>query len=329
VAAAAGRERGSRIPRFRLPELIDDPEKDVRITAFRSAGLSGDRNFAPLLIRKLENPEDRKEAREALVLYGDRIVGTLGDYLTDASLSFALRGEITRVLAAIGTQDAAYSLFRAGHLGVNRIVMNLVLRALNTIRLNDSTISLPWNIVRERLDEEILRYCQRLVQERAVRSITHDGVRRLLARVMRERAEQSLERIFRRLALVYPTHDTLLAHKGYLSGHSRLRAQTIEYLDSILDADHKRTILPVLEEISPEKKVRRAGMVLHRGSPSMYGTIMELIESREVWLRAIGLFVIGSMKLDIHLDQVYGCLKSPDTIVRNTAEWAKKQLEAA
>ena len=53
---------------------------------------------------------------------------------------------------------------------------------------------------------------------------------------------------------------------------------------------------------------------------------MELIESREVWLRAVGLFIIGSMKLEIHIDQVYGCLKSPDEVVRNTAEWARTQL---
>lgn len=326
VAAAAGRKIGSRLPRLRLPELIDDPERDVRATAFRSAGQSGDREFVPLLIRKLESPEDRKDAREALALYGDLIVGSLGDLLADDRQNHALRVEICKVLAAIGTQDAAYSLFRAGHLGINRIVMNQVLKALNQIRLRNRSVSLPWNLVRERLEGEILRYCQRLVQQRAVRSIKSDPVRRLLERVLSERAGQSLERIFRRLALVYDTGDTLLAYQGYLSGNSRLRAQSIEYLDTILDADHKQKLLPVLEETSFDRKVRRAGFVLRRGSPSVYGTIMELIESREVWLRAVGLFIIGSMKLEIHIDQVYGCLKSPDEVVRNTAEWARTQL---
>ncbi len=328
IAAAAGRDSGSQMPRQRLPELIDDPEPDVRITAFRSAGLSGERLYVPLLIQKLENPEDRKEAREALALYGDLIVGSLGDLLAEDTQSHAVRVEICKVLTAIGTQDAAYSLFRAGHLGINRIVTNQVLKGLNQVRLKDKSVSLPWDLVRERLEGEILRYCQRLVQQRAIRSIKSEPVRLLLDRVLGERAGQSLERIFRRLALVYNTRDTLLAYQGYLSDNTRLRAQALEYLDTILDADHKQKLLPVLEETSFDRKVRRAGFVLHRGSPSVYGTIMELIESREVWLRAIGLFVIGTMKLDIHIDQVYGCLRSPDEIVRNTAEWAKTQVAA-
>ncbi len=329
VAAAAGRELGSPIPRNRLRELIDDPERDVRVTAMRSAGLTRDGRFVPALIDRLEKGEDRKDARESLTLYGDRIVGLLGDRLVDDSVSPATRVEIARVLAAIGSQDAAYSLFRAGHLGTNRIVMNQVLRSLNQIRLKNPAVSLPWKIVRERLDGEILRYCQRLVQQRAVLSIENEDVRRLLGRVINERTAQSLERIFRRLALVYPTRDTLLAHRGYLGRNRRLRAQSIEYLDSILEKDHKKTLLPVLEESSFNGKVRRAGFVLHRGSPSVYGTIMELLESREAWLRAIGLFVVGSTKLDIHLDLVYDHMKSSDPIIRDTARWAMEKLTVA
>ncbi len=329
VAAAAARKYGSDIPRSRLPELLEDPEKDVRVAAFRSASILGDREFVPTFVKKLGSPVDRKDARQALTRYGNRIVGTLGDYLLDPEVSIGGRIGITRVLAVIGTQEAALSLFRAGHLSIDRLIVNHVLEALNQIRLKDPSVNLPMEDVRARLDQEIIRYLTRIVQVRSVRALEHECVRGLLVRVLQERMEQSLERIFRRLALVYPTEETLLAHRGYLGSNARLRANALEYLDSILEPTHRRRLIPVLEARSPDDQVRLASDALDRGSPSSYGTIMELLESRETWLNTVALYTVGSLKLDLHLDQVYGAMRSKDLLVRDTAGWALRQLDAA
>lgn len=328
VAAAAARGFGSDIPRMRLPDLMQDPEPDVRHVAYRSAGQIRMRELIAALIEKLEDPVERGPARTGLVLYGESIVGALGDYLADPGTKMSVRLEIVKILSAVGTQDAALSLFRSGHLRTDRLVLNEVLRALNDVRTRNPEIVLPWSIVRKRLDEEIKRFCERIVQERSIRSIGDEDVQNLLSRVLKEKADQSLERIFRRLALVYNARETILAYDGYRSGNARLRAQSIEYIDSILEPDHKQKLLPVLEALTEEQRVRRAGLVLDRGSPSSYGTVMELLESRESSLNAWGLFTVGRLVLDIHLDQAYGGLRSNDPIVRDTAEWAIKRLTA-
>ncbi len=329
VAAAAARGFGSDIPRRRLPELIHDPEPDVRHVAYRSAGQIRMRELVGPLLEKLEDPAERGPARTGLTLYGESIVGALGDYLADPATKMSIRLEIVKILRATGTQDAALALFRSGHLATDRLVLNEVLRALNDVRTRDPEIVLPWSIVRKRLDQEIKRFCERIVQERSIRSIPDEPVRNLLSRVLKEKADQSLERIFRRLALVYNARETILAYDGYRSGNERLRAQSIEYLESILESDHKQKLLPVLEARTEEQRVRLAGLVLERGSPSSYGTVMELLESRESHLNAWGLFAVGRLALDIHLDSAYGGLRSNDPIVRDTAEWAIKRLTAA
>ncbi|NNE09997.1 MAG: hypothetical protein HKN20_15660, partial [Gemmatimonadetes bacterium] len=329
VAAAAARGFGSDIPRRRLHELIHDPEADVRHVAYRSAGQIRMRELVIPLIAKLEDPVERGPARTGLTLYGESIVGALGDYLADTDTKISTRLEIVKILNAVGSQNAALSLFRSGHLRTDRIVLNEVLRALNDVRTRDPEIVLPWSIVRKRLDQEILRFCERIVQERSIRSIADEPVRNLLSRVLKEKADQSLERIFRRLALVYNARETVLAYEGYRSGNARLRAQSIEYLDSILETEHKQKLLPVLEARTEEERVRLASDILERGSPSLYGTLMELLESRDSHLNAWGLFTVARLALDIHLDQAYGGLRSSDPIVRDTAEWAIRRLTAA
>jgi HEAT repeat protein len=270
----------------RLATLFEDRDPRVRHNAYRSAGLGGERHYVPLLIEKLGSSADRREAREALALYGDRIVGTLGDWLIDTSLPVAVRREIPRVLSAIGTQDAAYSLLRGADLREDRAVVHEVLRALNRIRSRDQALPAAVGGGRH-LRPEIDLYLRLLVQRTSVRSIPDGAARTLLMHVLGEWIDQSLELIFRRLALLYPTREVLLAHRGAASSNARLRAQSLEVLDTILSAEHKGLLLPLIEDAPAEEKERRAARLLGLGRPSVRRTLQELIESEEPCIEAL------------------------------------------
>src|SRR5262245_8874604 len=72
--------------RRRLAVHLDDPDPNLRRAAFQSLPLLGARESIALLVGRLAWPRDRKEARDALAVFGSRAVGTLGDYLADAGV---------------------------------------------------------------------------------------------------------------------------------------------------------------------------------------------------------------------------------------------------
>jgi HEAT repeat protein len=329
IAASAGRVVDSEDQEERLIDLMGDEDQDVRRTAYRSAGLSRRRSFVPHLVNRLSIPEERARVRDALVLYGERTVGMMGDYLQDPETPISVKTQITTVLVEVGGQHAAYSLFRATSLEMDRRVVNEALRALNRIQGDNPAVRIPRELMLRDLRQEIDRYCRRIVQERSVRSAADPNLATFIQRVLNERAEQSLERIFRRVALVYDTNQTLAAYRGYRSDNARLRAQAIEYLDTSLPSDIKNLILPVLEAPSEEEQVQKASLVLASDPPTLMGTLEEFLESRESWLNTCGLYVIGCRKFKDYRARVETFSNSQDPIIRETAGWALKQLEAS
>jgi AAA family ATP:ADP antiporter len=60
-------------------------------------------------------------------------------------------------------------------------------------------------------------------------------------------AQQSLERVFRLLGLLYPPADIYYAYHAITSGSTHLKANALEFLDNVLHPDIKRSLLPVIE----------------------------------------------------------------------------------
>ncbi len=66
-------------------------------------------------------------------------------------------------------------------------------------------------------------------------------------RAITNEAQQSLERVFRLLGLLYPPADIYYAYHALTSGSSHLKANALEFLDNVLHPDIKRTLIPVIE----------------------------------------------------------------------------------
>lgn len=69
---------------------------------------------------------------------------------------------------------------------------------------------------------------------------------------MKERAitgetQQSLERVFRLLGLLYPPADIYYAYHAITSGSLHMKANALEFLDNVLHPEIKRSLIPVIE----------------------------------------------------------------------------------
>jgi hypothetical protein len=325
--SAAAHSPTSEIARRQLQAALDDSDLEVRRVAFRSVGMSGDRDLVSALVGKLVHASSRKDAQQALASYGERIVGTLGDYLVDQRVLLKARREIPEVLVQIKSQEAANSLFRATvSVDEDRVLLQRTLWALNRIRRNNETLVLSSATVGQHLQEEVRLYLRLLVQRGAVGEPSDDSARRLLVRALSERMVQCRERIFRRLALLYPPRDILRAYRGLINPSTRVRAQSMEYLEIILSIEHKTLLAPLLDDAPEGERVRRAALSLKLDHQSLEETLRALAKTGDRWLRACALFTIGALRLEDLSDRVEENLVSPDPTIRETATWAQGQL---
>ena len=89
-----------------LRNLLEDDDVEVAKTAIAAVGRLKKRSFVGRIIERMSNPALVQPVVDALSQLGDRIVGTLRDYLTDDELPVEIRRQIPQVLQAIGTTAA-------------------------------------------------------------------------------------------------------------------------------------------------------------------------------------------------------------------------------
>jgi hypothetical protein len=315
--------------RLSLATRGDDPDADVRHAAYRSIGLAGRRESVSILVARLSRSADRPFVREALAAFGERILGELGDSLVDPGVPAHSRREIPRVLAELGTQDAANSLLRAAGDVSDRTLIQRTLWALDRIRKHDVSVTLPLHVVEQHLAEEAQRYSGLLVLRAAADGGPEDAGARLLARALDERLLQCRERLFRRLGLLYAPREMLRAHRALMSPNARTRAQSTEFLDTVLQPAHRALLAPLLADVAEQERPRWAAARLGRLVPSWPELVRELAASGDVWLRTCAVFSIGSRR-DRDLAAVVSDAEfAPDETLRQLATWARSRLAAA
>lgn len=265
-----------------LYALLLDPAPRVVRAAIEAAGRSGHRLFVGRLLRFLEVAQYEKAARKALRAYGPRIFGTLYDYLTDDSVPEPIRRNIPRILARLPTQSAVDLLL----LSLDQLRAPLlydVAKALNKIR--ETAPELRFS--QEALDAAVLGEIRALATVQA--ALFHharspdplangpDGpaVREAL---FKERT-QSLERVFRLLGLRYPSADMHSAFLG-LTESPELRASAAEFLDSLLDWEFKRYLVPLLDDAPDLGDVRVAEEMAGHAFPTWQAALHDLLLRR-------------------------------------------------
>lgn len=325
VAAAAGRP-GGEYYRDRLGELIKDANDDVRRTAIRSVGSTGDERSVEAVVERLAYPRDRRAAHQAMLALGDSVIELLAGRLSDSTTALAARLAAISALEEIRGEESVRALYEAVDGAGQRRVGDAALRALSRIRLSQPDLEFPQEHVLSDLDREIERDGRRLVQLELLREAPDPETRDFMTKVVGERTEASFLRIFRRLSLIYPRGPVMSAYRGLRSGNKRTRAQAIEYLDTLLPKNLARKLLPLVEAENTEERQASARRVFGLEESSLESTLGELIVARDPWLRACGLHVAGHAGKVELLDRVHKECESSDPIVRETARWAAERL---
>jgi hypothetical protein len=236
-----------------------------------------------------------------------------------------VRRAIPLVLGEIPTLDSVQALLRIRESRDTALAFR-VLRACNRIRSRDREIAFPADRVREEIEQDIRAHLTGLLLLRVCPESEPHSPEHFLTVVLAERRRLALDRIFRRLALIYPPRTMLAAYRGLISGRDERIGNAVEYLEAALSVEDREGILPLLDETRVEETIalaeKRYGLRVERFTEAL-GI---LLAGDDPWLTVCALYVVGRRRERALEEQIARNLKAEDPRVRETAGWARMAL---
>jgi hypothetical protein len=203
--------------------------------------------------------------------------------------------------------------------------------------------------VRAAIDEDCRRYLRDLADLWSVSSLHQlalDGpwavwpvearVPTLLQHVLASRMAISAGTIFRLLELVVEPDDVLAARRSFASRQPGLRARALEFLDNTLVGSLRRNVGCVIDDASPEDKLRRAEEWFGIAQQTPTATVRRLLDAwrgpdqRAPILASVAVYTVVTEEMTELFDAVRELeVSTDDDLVRETAAWAVRVIDGA
>jgi len=241
-----------------LGKLLRDKSPEVVSYALESAGKLRKREFVPFIIQNLKNPSLQSAANKALAEYGNKIIGTLKDYLGDPGEDARLRKAIPGILAQTGAQRAADVLALELRKESSDVESEIV-SAMYKMRSEKPQIHFREQIVVPQIIREIKK-SYLILQE--IHDLKTDKKKEFIAKDLENNLARSLKHIFELLSLIYPREDIIKAYQNITTGTKKAIDYSIELLDNIVKKEIMEVFLPLIEDIPFEDKVKKGRKML-------------------------------------------------------------------
>ena len=278
-----------------LRQLLDDRDPLVASAACLSAGRIGNRIHFEQIAQRLHDHAVRGSAIQALAMYGVRVCGSLGDILTDENAPLPVRRQIPRVLRLIHDQRSVDVLISSAGCA-DLTIRAAVVKALNRLRESAPELQFPAPAIGERIQAQAT-YCLRLhAQLLPLRAgVQPRSAAALLVRTLETRLRQSMDGLFRLLGLRYPPIEIYNTWLALESGQADRVSAAHDYLDSILEREIKRVVMPLLE--SRDRVASHARESFRKLASSPEAAIAEMLRSGDSWILTCAIATAAEMKI--------------------------------
>jgi HEAT repeat protein len=258
VAKALGMMSGDAPLVRNLGRLLKHESVEVVRYALESAGRQRKMDFVPLIVPHLGRATTREVAEQALLAYGDRIAGTLKDYLADAGEPAAVRSALPEILSRMGTQRAADALVRELRKG-DGSVRAAVIEALGRVRSRLPAVAFRPADIEPEIFAGIRRSCEVVIEMNRARAREGGASVPAVAELVLVR---TLKLVFELLGLLYPHDDIARAYQNYTEGTKRSVDYSLELLEHLLKKEIKDALMPLLEERPLDEKAAVCARIL-------------------------------------------------------------------
>ncbi len=306
--------------------LLNDRNMSVVRAAIEGAGISGNPEFIPSLIRMLTRKSMVEYTARSLALFQPQIYGILDDYLKNPQEKLTIRIHIPEILAKIGAQPAVDILLNnLSH--QNPEIRYSIIHALYHLRLQKPDLKFDERRTADSVLDEVNNYIQfwmmiqnQLSAKASASEPTNIGkIRRQLIRDLERKLDDLLEVVFRLLGLKYPPSDITNAYLGLKSKKTDLRINAVEFLDNILDFDLKKVLIPLLESTVTGAVVEDTLNKLGLKKLTEYECMILLLTGEDRYLKMSALKLIAANEDDRYLSYIGKLVNNPEPIIRKTA----------
>ena len=311
-----------------LRELVDDEDAEVARAAITAVGALKKRSLLGDLIDRLAEPALNAAAIAALASFGDRIVGTLRDYLTDESMRAEVRREIPKVLEEIGSGPAQAVLIESV-LDRDVVLRYHTIAALNRLGQAHPDRTTDRKLIESVLAAEIMGH-YRSYQVLGTLGGALDDAASPIEHGLRESMEKETERIFRLLKILYPQYDMHSAYVGLQSTDPVVHDNAVEFMDSVLPPEVRQLVIPLFDrEVSVPARITTANRMLGSALGDREEAIEVMALSEDPWLRACAAYAMGEMRLTRFAQTLDQWAADGDPLLRATAIDAREKLRHA
>jgi AAA family ATP:ADP antiporter len=311
-----------------LRTLLDDEDVEVARAAIGAVGALRKRSMIGELIDRLAEPALTSTIASALAPFGDRIVGTLRDAITDMEMRPEIRREIPKVLEEIGT-PAAQAVLTESVLDRDVVLRYHTIAALNRLGQAHPDRATDRKLIETVLAAEIMGH-YRSYQVLGTLSAELADAASPVEHGLRESMEKETERIFRLLKLLYPQYDMHSAHVGLQSADPVVHDNAVEFMDSVLPPEVRALVIPLFDrDVTVEARVTTANRLLGSALGDREEAIEVMALSDDPWLRSCAAYAMGEMRLMRFAQRLDEWAKDADPLLRATALDAREKLRHA
>ena len=323
-----------------LFRLLEDDSIEVRIAAITGAGKIQAPEFIPYLSKMLEDRHVRIYARKALSQFGETVVEDLTEKMRSEDLSKNTKIEIVKTLGLIDSVKAFKWLLKS--IDFDELDLRLeMIKALNKQHERYPDLKLDRRFILKYIRKELTYFYEFVVilnsHRKNFANLKLKSSKKkekplkksffLLEKAIDERLHTSLIRIFRLLGLIYPQGDIYSAYLAVTSDKPELHANTIEFLDTLLDQELKNGIIPLIERNTAEEIIPLI--------PDDYKSKLRLdvdykkrlIESGDTGLIIYTLYYIANTDETVWKEQVLKLIDSKVNIIKETANYTLHKLD--
>jgi ATP/ADP translocase/HEAT repeat protein len=237
-----------------LRRLLADPDPAVRRAALKAAPGVADPRLVPALVDALMDPSTRRRAGAALVAVGTPAVTPLIVVLADESVPRAVRLLVPRILRHIPA-EATYAMLRPLTAERDSFLRLRTFAALSRLRQSLRRGPEPLRTIQAMVEAELLETYRNQSGWLRARPAFETP---LLVEIFEFRQERAMRRILRILELRYDPAPLGLVREHLLE--PKRRANSIEVLDTVLDPSLRPLVMPFLDDIPVEERLRHAAV---------------------------------------------------------------------
>jgi AAA family ATP:ADP antiporter len=310
--------KNMKIPSFHkaLQDSLESEDRDVKSVAITVVGNLKIEKFLPQIFLSLEHDEFKNTTVLALIKFGssacDFVIEHF-DKLNDLSSKLAL----IRVLTSMKTKESnAFILVKLDE----SLLHDTILEKL--FEHNFSTKDMLF--IKSLLIKNVKEILFNLTALESLNNTSYQNSKQ----VLKELTEKKVVNLFFILGFLYSKETLLQCKLNYKSRSKDKKAYAVEIIDNMISMDMKKIILPILDEVSLDKKILSYSGMFEQKKYVEEVFFQNLLNDDDTYpiLKISLLYEIGQNKQRKYFNEVRGLTKHHNSVVSETALWTLSQF---